>query len=184
MWGSQRGQVEYERGMGPPGRTLCRRPTEHPSGSELLRPGLPSRVTATRKPVRKRLRRRADGFPRQHPRRRHSCWQCKARRSPSTKRTFAVLGEGNEHELPYRPNPRGYLRAGQGCGSTPRASLPLMRLRVAPTIGVRGAVLNRSVRAPLKEFARADSVLEFLLPALTRRPSGACSPSCAAVGWR
>jgi hypothetical protein len=27
-------------------------------------------------------------------------------------------------------------------------------------------------------------VLEFLLPALTRRPSGVCSPSCAAVGWR
>ena len=27
-------------------------------------------------------------------------------------------------------------------------------------------------------------VLESLLPALTRRPSGVCSPSCAAVGWR
>jgi len=36
---------------------------------------------------------------------------------------------------PYRPNLWGYLRAGQGCGSTRGASLPLMRLRVAPTIG-------------------------------------------------
>ena len=27
-------------------------------------------------------------------------------------------------------------------------------------------------------------VLDTLLPALTRRPSAVCSPSCAAVGWR
>ena len=36
---------------------------------------------------------------------------------------------------PIGPNLRGYPRAGQGCHCTRGASLPLMRPRVAPTIG-------------------------------------------------
>jgi hypothetical protein len=41
------GQVEYERGMGPPVKTLYRRPTEHPSDASVL-----MKLVSSRRPQR------------------------------------------------------------------------------------------------------------------------------------